>query len=271
MITETSIVRLFIATVIPGFMLTGMIILYILIRNKVDPTMIIPPKEAVEDSTGANISLIRDLMTGVPIVALVVIIFTLLYTGVATATESAAIGAFSSGIIVLLQRRMTKNCIQRTLLNTVSTSCMILFLMIGGLIFSLFLTLMGLPQALSSFLISAVPNPWAMFILVNVVFIVLGLFLDAMACMMIVLPFLFPVMMDMGFDPVWLGVIVVINFAIGMITPPAGTNLFVIKAVSGVPIGDIIYGVIPYCLIFLLGIVILCLFPGIAMYLPSTM
>lgn len=272
MITETGIVRLFMASIIPGFMITLMMIIYILIRNKVGPPIITKAKESEKSANDTeNVSLLKDAMTVLPIVILVIIILTLLYTGIATATESAAIGAFAASVIVFMKGRMTKDCIQKTLFNTTSTTCMILFMMVGGLIFALFLTIMGLPQTLSAFLIEVVPSPWIMFVVVNLIFIFLGLFLDNMSAMMMTLPFLFPVMMEMGFDPVWLGVIVVVNLCIGMITPPVGTNIFVIVAVSGVPFGDVWRGALPYCFILLLGIVLLSVFPQLALFLPSTM
>jgi C4-dicarboxylate transporter DctM subunit len=272
MLTETSIVRLFVAIVIPGLVILVMMIAYILIRYKLDPKMIQPVSEEIDNSQKLqNVSLKSDMLTVVPLVVLIVVVFTFLYTGIATATESAAIGAIGAGIVVLIQRRMTKECIQKTLLGTASTSCMILFLMIGGLVFALYLTLMGLPQDISAFILSASPNPWMIFIIVNIIFIILGLFMEPMSVMVIVLPFVFPSLMGMGFDAVWLGVILTINLAVSMITPPVGMTLFVLKAVTGVPIGEIFRGVVPYCVIFLLAIVIVSFFPEMATFLPGRM
>ena len=273
MVTETSIVRLFIAVVFPGLLIAGMMIAYIFIRYYLDPNMIVPPENTDQDDTkkDVDISLFSDILTIVPIVVLITLIFTILYTGIATATESAAIGAIGAGVIVLIQRRMTKECITKTLLGTASISCMILFLMIGGLVFALYLTLLGLPQDISRFILEVSPNPWIVFIIVNIIFLVLGLFLEPMSIMVIVLPFVFPAMREMGFDPVWLGVILTINLAVGKITPPVGMNLFVLKAVTGVHIGDIFKGAIPYVILFLSAIVIISLVPGIALFLPSRM
>lgn len=273
MITETNIVKLFMAGVFPGIMIAVMMIAYILIRNKLDPKMIVAPAGSKEHPAEEEpkVSLRADLITVIPIVALIVVIFGILYTGVATATESAAIGAIGAGIIVLIQKRMTKDCIKKTLLNTTSTSCMILFLMFGGLVFALFLTVLGLPQELSSFIIGASPNKWITFIIVNIVFLILGCFLEPLSIMMIVLPFVFPFIKALGFDPIWFGVVITINCAIGMITPPVGMNLFVLKGATGVPIGEIIRGVVPYIIIFTAAIVIICFFPGIATFLPNSM
>lgn len=273
MITETNVVQLFMAGALPGIMIAVMMILYILIRSKVDPKMIVPPPETPESRAEENkkVSIGFDILTVLPIVILIFVIFFILYSGVATATESAAIGAIGALVIVLIQKRMNKEVLKKTLLNTTSTSCMILFLMFGGLVFALFLTVYGLPQQLSALIMGASPNPWITFIIVNIIFLVLGCFMEPMSIMLIVLPFVFPFLMNMGFDRVWLGVVLTINCAIGMITPPVGMNLFVLKGATGLAIGDIIKGVIPYIIIFAAAIVILCFVPGIATLLPSSM
>ncbi len=271
MITETSIVDLFVAGVIPGIMLAAMMIVYVILKCKLSPGTYIPPKEDIEEVPGRKISLGFDLITVLPMVILIIVIFGSLYSGLATATESAAIGAIGAFIVVLIQRRLTKTCVKKTLLNTTSTSCMILFLMFGGLIFALFLTVLGLPQHLSDMILEASPNKWVTFIIVMIIFLILGCFMEPLSIMYIVLPFVFPFMVGLGFDPIWLGVVVTINCAIGMITPPVGMNLFVLKSATGIPIGDIIKGVIPYIVIFTLGIVLCCIFPGIATWLPNTM
>ena len=134
LITETSVAKLFMAGTIPGIMLAVMMIAYVMIRSKVDPKMIIPPKELVEETPVQKYSIFKDITTVGPMILLIAIIFITLYSGIATATETAAIGAVLAGIIVILQRRMNKKCISATLLNTASTTCMILFLMFGGLI-----------------------------------------------------------------------------------------------------------------------------------------
>ncbi|NLY72044.1 MAG: TRAP transporter large permease, partial [Clostridiales bacterium] len=262
MITETSIAKLFIAGTIPGVVLALIMIAYVMIRSKVDPTMIVPPKEEVNGvGPQEGPSRLGDLLTVGPMLLLIIIIFVSLYTGLATATESAAIGAVLAAVIVVLQRRMSKTCIQKTLLNTASTTCMILFLMFGGLVFALFLTAMGLPQQISSFVLGASMNPWVIFIIVNIIFIILGCFLEPLSIMMIVLPFVFPFMLQLGFDPIWLGVVLTVNCAIGMITPPVGLNIFVLRGATGIMTKDIIMGVIPYIIIFTLFIVLLCFVP----------
>lgn len=271
LITETSVVKLFISGVIPGIMIAVMMVAYLLIRNKFDKKMIVPPKEEIAAETAARHTLGFDLVTVLPIVILILFIFISLYSGLCTATESAAVGAIGAGVIVLIQRRMTKQCIRETLLNSAKTSCMIFFLMFGGLVFAQFLTVQGLPQQLSAAIITASPNKWVTFIIVMIIFLILGCFMEPLSIMYIVLPFVFPFMVQLGFDPIWLGVVVTINCAIGMITPPVGMNLFVLKGATGIPMGTIIKGVVPYIIIFTAAIVLCCIFPGIATWLPNTM
>ena len=270
-ITETSVVRLFIAGVFPGLMIAGMMIVYIFIRQRIDPNLIIKPKEATTAIAERKYSISKDIVTIVPMVSLIAVIFVVLYSGVATATESAAIGAIGAVVIVLLQRRFTMKVFKQTLLQASSTSCMILFLMFGGLTFALFLTVKGLPQAMSQAIMDASPNMWVTFVFVNIIFLILGCFMEPLSIMLIVLPFTFPFLKAMGFDPVWLGVVLTINCAIGMITPPVGMNLFVLRGATGIKMADLIRGVVPYLFIFIGAIVIICFFPQIALFLPNSM
>jgi C4-dicarboxylate transporter DctM subunit len=272
LVTETSVVKLFMAGVIPGIMIAIMMIIYVVIRSKLDPNMIVPPKTTEEIEIGdKKVSIGFDLITVVPMAALIGVIFFVLYSGIATATESAAIGVIGAAVVVIIQRRMTLDTIKKTLLNTTSTSCMITFLMFGGLVFAMFLTVQGLPQELSGLIINSDANKWVTFLIVNIIFLILGCFMEPLSIMLIVLPFVFPFMKAQGFDPVWLGVIITINCAIGMITPPVGMNLFVLKGATGLKMEDIIRGVIPYIGIFVLAIVLICFFPQIATFLPNSM
>ena len=274
LITETSIVKLFMAGVFPGLLLSGMMIAYILIRYKLDPGLVKPPAELTGEAAVENekkFTVWRDAGTVVPVVVLIVLIFTLLYTGVATAAETAAIGAIGAAIIVFMQRKMNTDVVKKTLRNTTSTSCMIMFLMFGGMAFTLFLTVMGLPQSMSSIIITASPSPWITMAVVCVLFVAIGLFVDPVSLMLIILPFTSPFIFAMGFDKIWFGVVVTIACAIGMITPPVGMNLFVLRANSSLPMRVIINGALPYVMILLLGLGILTVFPGLATFLPSRM
>jgi C4-dicarboxylate transporter DctM subunit len=231
----------------------------------------VAPEENAGSETERSVSLGFDIITVAPLAALIAVIFGVLYSGIATATESAAIGVIGAVFIVWIQRRMSADVFKRTLLQAASTTCMILFLMFGGLVFALFLTVQGLPQDLSDIVINASPNRWITFVVVNAVFLILGCFMEPLSIMLIVLPFTFPFLKAQGFDPVWLGVILTINCAVGMITPPVGMNLFVLRGATGIHMADIIRSVIPYIAIFAAAAVIICVFPQIATFLPDSM
>ena len=272
MITETSIVKLFLAGVFPGILVSIMMIIYILIRNKLDPNLIKPPAgmtgtDSAEDEK--KFTIWQDAGTVVPVITLIAVIFTLLYSGIATAAETAAVGAIGAAIIVIMRRRMSKDLMKKTLRNATSTSCMIMFLMFGGMAFTMFLTVMGLPQSMSRIIINASPDPWITMVVVCILFIIFGCFVDPVSLMLIILPFTSPFIFALGFDKIWFGVVVTITCAIGMITPPVGMNLFVLKGATGVPMGDIVRGAIPYVFMLVLSVVIISFFPWLATYLPS--
>jgi len=270
-ITETSIVKLFMAGVIPGIMVMFMMIAYLVIRAKVDKNMIIPPKDIVTQDAEIKYSAGRDILTVVPMVALIGIVFIIMYTGVATATECAALGVVGAFIIVLVLRRFSKDLFKKSMLQSTSSTCMILFLMFGGLAFSMFLTVEGMPQTLSAIILESSPNRWVTLIIVMALFLLIGLFMDPIPCMYIILPFTFPFISTLGFDPIWFGIVLTLCCSIGMVTPPVGLNLFVLRGATGISMTDLIRGVLPYVVILFLAVAILFVFPGIVTALPNSM
>lgn len=272
-ITETSIAELFMAGIIPGIMMALLLIVYALIQLKLHPasavTITDEDKARIEDKK----ALMRhDFASIVPIMVLIIIVLGCLYTGIATATESAAIGAVGALILVIGRKRLTRACIKMTMLNTTKNSCMILFMMIGGLVFSFFLTAYGLPQELATTMLTISPNKWVTFAAVMIVMLILGCFLEPVGILMITMPFVFPTLTAMGFDPIWLGVECTIACMVGMITPPVGMNLFVLKGcVPGLDLATVIKGAIPMCILMLISLVIIAIFPAIATFLPASM
>ena len=274
-ITETSIAALFMAGIIPGIMMAVILVIYALIMLKIHPPtkdqaqIIAEDKARVEDKKAM---LRHDLASIIPIMVLIIIVLGCLYTGIATATECAAIGAFGALILVICRKRLTRACIKMTMLNTTKNSCMILFMMIGGLVFSFFLTAYGVPQELASTMLAISPNRWVTFGAVVIVMLILGCFMEPVGILMITMPFVFPTLTAMGFDPIWLGVECTLACMIGMITPPVGMNLFVLKGcVPGLDLSTIIKGAIPMCILMLIGLVIIAVFPALATFLPASM
>ncbi len=271
-ITETSIVEMFMAGILPGLLLAVLLVLYLLIGLKLNPKWIDPSKATLQNAKTKNISKWHDFASIGPIMILIVVVLGLMYSGIVTATEDAAIGAIGAFVIVLIRKRATKECMIKTMLNTTKNSCMILFLMFGGLVFAFFLSAYGLPQELAAFVINLSPNPWVTYIAVIIVLIILGFFLEPVGILMITMPFIFPTLMSMGFDPVWLGITVTVACMIGMITPPVGMNLFVLKgAVKELSLEDIIRGAVPIIGVMFIGLALLSIFPQISLWLPNSM
>ncbi len=273
-LTETSIAKLFMAGLLPGIMFAVMLIAYVVLSVKVNPGLISAPTEddqAVAEGQEGKGDTAKDLKVALPVTLLIAVILCCLYFGWATPTEVGGLGAVGALIIAFGQGRLKGGRMTDIFLNTSRTSSMILFIMFGGLSFVFVITALGLPQEISQFIIGLSPNRWITLLSINVLLLMLGCLLEPIGMVVITLPFLFPTLMAQGFDPIWLGVIITINVEIAMITPPIGLNLFVLKGISNVSMGDIIRGSLPFVLILILGMFILTLFPDIALFLPSTM
>ena len=195
-----------------------------------------------------------------------------IYAGIAKPTESAAIGATLSVVIALIYRRLTVKAIHGALLRTVTVTAMIMFLVIGGNIFAFLLSTLSIPQYVTETITALSVSKWAIMIIINIILLIMGCLLDPMAIMVIVLPIIFPIVTQLGFDPVWFGIVVTINVEMGMITPPVGLNLFILKgSVPGIKMNDIVGGALPFLLLLMLGLAIIMVFPPLAIWLPGRM
>ncbi|MCX8022764.1 MAG: TRAP transporter large permease [Syntrophorhabdaceae bacterium] len=273
-ITETSIAKLFMAGLLPGIMLSIMFILFILLWTAIKGDLIVTKGDTsleVEGERAKEVPFSKDLFVALPILLLIALILLCLYFGWATPTEVGGLGAVGAIIIGFLQGRLGMKRCMDIFLRTTRTSCMIMFIMFGGLSFVFVITSLGLPQEISKFIVSLSPNRWVTLISVNILLLILGCLLDPLGMVVITIPFLFPTLMAQGFDPVWLGVIITINVEVAMITPPVGLNLFVLKGVGNIGMRDVIKGSLPFVVILLLGMAILTIFPEIVLLLPSSM
>lgn len=264
-ITETSIGLLFIAGIFPGLCLAAYLSIYIMIVTKLKPSLA-PALETV-GWRERFVSLGRVW----PILLLSLSVLGSIYGGIATPTEAAAIGAFGSMVIALLYGKLTWKHMEESLLATVRVTSMILFLIFGGVSFAFVLSALGIPHQLAEFIVGLEVNRWVIILLINGIYIIMGCVMDPLGILIITLPMLFPVVTELGFDPIWFGIIVTINSEIGMITPPVGFNLFVLKSVvpPEVSLGDIIQGALPFVGVLVLGMITLMFFPEIALWLPA--
>ena len=194
-----------------------------------------------------------------------------IYTGAFTPTEAAAVGTvYSLFITFCIYKTLTLKHMPNILLGTVKTTSMIFCIMIGATLFGFVLTILQVPQALTLMVTEMQLSRWIFFIMINCLLLFLGCILETVSIIFITVPILYPIILQLGFDPIWFNVILQINMEMALITPPVGMNLFVLQGVSpDSKMTQIVKGVIPYAVVMGIEMLILCFFPGLATWLPS--
>lgn len=265
-LTEESIGKLFMAGIIPGLLLASLFILAIYIQCLFRPEM--GPKA---EPTTWRIKF-RSLYSTWTMLSLFLLVMGGIYFGVFTPTEAAGIGAFGSFVIAVARKKLSVATFIDSLLATGNMTAMIFLIIIGANIFSSFLALTGIPFMLADYIVALALPRMVILMMIILVFILLGCVMDCYAIMILMVPILFPIIKAMNFNPLWFGVIMVIVLEVGLITPPVGLNVFVIKgAVPDVPLTTIFKGVWPFLIAAVFCITIIILFPEIVMFLPSKM
>jgi C4-dicarboxylate transporter, DctM subunit len=266
LITEQDVGKLLIAGIIPGILATAMYIATITIIGFAKPGFLPagPPTPAAE-----RVTALRDIWATLLLFAFVI---GGLYGGLFTATEAAGAGAGGAFIIGLLRGRLSRADILRSLLETTRTTAAVFTILIGALLFGYFLTITQTPQKVTEFLTGLGIGRYGVLALIMLMYLVLGCLMDALAMIILTVPIIFPVIKQLGFDPIWFGVIIVMTVELGLIHPPVGMNIFVIKSViEDVKISTIFYGVMPFIVTDLLRLLILIAFPILSTWLPSQM
>ncbi|SON57905.1 Neu5Ac permease [Hartmannibacter diazotrophicus] len=266
--TETSIGRLFMAGVFPGIMLTVMFMIWALIDCS----------RKGYRFAGLDIRYtLAERLAGLPRILpfLLIIAGTLfvLYGGIATPSEAAGAGAFLTLVVVILAYRLFRfRPVSGIFASAMRESVMIMMIMASAELFAFALSSLFITQTVAAAIADLEVNRWVLMAVINVFLLVAGMFLPPVAVIVMTAPMLYPIITQAGFDPYWFAIVLTINMEVGLITPPIGLNLFVINAIApGVATRDILWGALPYVLVMLLAIVILCLFPGIATWLPNHM
>jgi tripartite ATP-independent transporter DctM subunit len=266
LLTDTSVGRLFIAGIIPGIMLALMFMAVIYIRVRRNPSLAMP-----RPNTSWREKLI-SLRGTIGILALFLLVIGGIYLGVFSPYEAAGIGAFGAALIALIMRRWTRQAFVSAVRETVSLTGVMFFILIGAMVLALFVTVSNMPIVISKLLIAMPLGKWGVFILVMLFYLGIGCIMNIFPAIMITLPMIFPIIFALGFDPVWFGVVMVIMMEMGQITPPIGINVFGIANVArDVPMGSIFKGIVPFLIMMALAIVILSVFPQIALFLPDLM
>lgn len=262
-ITDESIGKLFMSGVVPGVLLTLMFIAIVVYSSRN-----LPMQEAA--SWSERITALKKSFWGL---LLPVIVVGGIYTGAFTPTEAAGVGTvYSLFITFCVYRTLTFKDLPEILNDTIKTSCMIFAIMIGASLFGFVLTILDAPQALTEYVAGLNMGRWVVFVAINILLLFLGCILESISIIFITLPILFPLIMRLGFDPIWFNVVMLLNLELALITPPVGMNLFVLQGISpDSRMTDIIKGVVPFGLAMALEILILCFFPEIATWLPSVL
>ena len=264
--TDTSAGKLFIAGIIPGLALAGCFMLWIFIT-----AIIRKEKVATIDVLRAErIRLLRYLVE--PIAVFGTVMGTL-YLGVATATESAALGLMVAFLLVAVQGKLNWTVLQTCFLSSARTTGMILLIVVGAFILNLALSLTGIGEAITKWATSFGLSRVQLLLLLIVFYLFLGMFMDTLSMMVATIPLAYPVVQAAGVDAIWFGVFIVLMCELGLITPPVGMNLFVVQGIrpDGGPVADVIRGAIPYAIIMILFAIALILVPGLATWLPHLM
>lgn len=264
-LTETSIGDLFIAGVIPGLLTVIVFMLVISAVTQFKPAL---GPAGPKASWGERFAALARTWA---ILLLFAIVIGGIYFGVFTPTEAAGIGAVGAMGIATIRGRMSWPTLRDALLETVQTSAMIFTILMGAITLNNLTIFSGLAGALGGFVSGLELSPMAVMAVILLIYLVLGCFLDSLAMILLTVPIFFPIVLQLGFDPVWFGVIVVMVAELGLITPPIGMNVFVIKGMApDVPLKAIYAGVLPFVLGQLLLICMVFLLPDLALWLPET-
>jgi C4-dicarboxylate transporter, DctM subunit len=264
-LTEVSIGKLFMAGILPGVLLTFLFVGAIFVVTRLNP----------ESGPPGPKTTLTEKMISLKYVWHAVVLFLLvlggIYTGIFTPTEAGAIGAFGAIIITLASRRLKFKTLTDAMLEATKTTAMITIMVMGAFIFMKFLALRNLSFLAGDYIAGLQVNRYIIFAAIVVLYIILGMFLDVMSAIILTMPVIYPIIVALGFDPIWYGVVVVLLMEMGMITPPVGMNVFVLGAVTDVPLGTIFRGVIPFVIALVICIAIVTVFPQIALFIPNGM
>jgi C4-dicarboxylate transporter, DctM subunit len=266
LLTETSISRLFLAGFLPGILTVAGFMLTIAVMTRINPRLGPPGGRS---SAREKLVALRNVWGAA---ALFLLVIGGLYMGVFSPTEAASIGAVGALALGILNGSFTQRMLGRSLLDAVKTTAMVFTILIGAILFNNFLILASVPSLVSAWITGLPLGKTAILMVILGMYFILGCLLDSLAMILLTIPIVFPIISALGYDPVWFGIIIVMVVELGLITPPIGMNVFVIKGIArDVPLATIFRGAMPFVIAQIGLILILVAFPQIALWLPSTM
>jgi len=263
---QESIAKLFIAGIIPGIMLAIFFMLYVIGWSMLNKNSM--PKM---DETFSFSQKIKQSGQLIPVIVLIVAVIGSIYVGIATATEAASLGVVGALILSLFQKSLNKETFKLSLLGATKTSCMIAFILAGSAFLSLAMGFTGLPRALAIWINEMELSPYVLIMVLTIFYIILGMFLDGISAVVLTMAIIEPMIRQAGFDMIWFGVFLVIVVEMAQITPPVGFNLFVLQGMANKDMGFIAKSAFPLFLLMILAVIVIIIFPEIALWLPQQM
>jgi C4-dicarboxylate transporter DctM subunit len=262
---QQSISELFIAGVIPGIILAAMLSGYAIVACLRNPSLAPRPTSV---SWRVKISSLKRVW---PVVVLMVGILGGIYMGVITATEAGGIGVLIILLIAVVFYRFRFRNLVRAMTETATLTGMVGLMIIAATLFSYLVGNSRMAQALVDWISSSGLSPWMVIIVMNFILLILGFIMDGLAIMLVTVPLFIPLIVALGFNPVWFGVLMVVNIEIALITPPVALNLFLMSGIFRMPVAEVIKGVLPFLIVLLIFLIILIVFPDLSLWLPSMM
>ena len=264
-IADVSIGKLLVAGVIPGIIVTFTIMLTVYYQVWRDPS------RAPAGQAYTLMEKIRSTRTVGPMLFLFMAVTGVIYTGIATPTEASGLGAFGAMLLAWRAKELTVRKLLDALTRSARTSCMIVLIILGAHIFGYFFTLTQTTQNIVAWVGSLPLEPWMVMAIILFIYIILGTFLDQIAILILTVPVMMPLVVSLGYDPVWFGVIVIVTAEVGLVTPPVGLNVFVVSRYTGRPLDEVFRGVLPHVVAHLFVIALFLAYPKIILWLPNTM
>ena len=263
---QESIAKLFIAGIIPGIMIAIIFMGYVIIWSLINKKSM--PKSYENFSFLEKIKKSKQLL---PVIILISSVIGSIYTGVATATEAASLGVVGALILSYFQKSLNKETFRQSLLGATKTSCMIAFILAGSTFLSLAMGFTGLPRNLAIWIESMQLSPYILIFVLMIFYIILGMFLDGISAVVLTMAIIEPMIRQAGFDMIWFGIFLVIVVEMAQITPPVGFNLFVLQGMANKDMGFIAKSAFPLFLLMILAVVLVVIFPEIALWMPNQM
>ena len=263
---QESIAKLFIAGIIPGIMIAIIFMLYVIIWSIIN-------KKAMPTSNESFsfIEKIKGSKQLLPVITLITAVIGSIYAGIATATEAASLGVVGALILSFFQKSLNKETFKLSLLGATKTSCMIAFILAGSSFLSLAMGFTGLPRNLAIWIQEMNLSPYTLIFVLTIFYIILGMFLDGISAVVLTMAIIEPMIRQAGFDMIWFGVFLVVVVEMAQITPPVGFNLFVLQGMANKDMGFIARSAFPLFLLLILAVIIIVIFPEIALWLPDQM